>query len=330
MDKGILAGCIATLTMAVASLPAAADEGLHNFERGPYDVEIIEELTLTDSAQDRDVPLRILYPKGDGPFPLVVFSSGAFCFPQMYDLVTSHWASYGYVVIVPNHIDSPNNAAPPTPEQFPLMFPSRIRDVSFVVDDIDRIAKEAGIAGQIDSQHIAAAGHSFGAVIAMVKTGLELDPERTEDWSAKFDDRFQAAVVLSAPGPGAGPGMDILVDNAYARISKPLIATGGTNDVGRVDPGDYSPAEWRTLAFTLSPEGDKYSVITEGSDHYMGGLICNPKRGGDPDPESVAIVAATTATFLDAYLKDDEEALSFLRSADVSALTDGQARAKRK
>jgi pimeloyl-ACP methyl ester carboxylesterase len=318
------------LTVALAVLLAAttsvADDALYNFERGPYEVQIIEELTLIDAVQDRSVPLRLLYPDGEGPFPLVVFSTGAFCYPQMYDLITSHWVSHGYVVIEPNHLDSPNNPEPPRPDQYADMFPSRIRDVSFIVDDIDVISAEAGIGDRVDSERLAVAGHSFGAIISMVKTGLILKDEYADAWPSTYDDRFQAAVLLSAPGPG----MDELTEDAYTGLKKPLMATGGTNDVGRVDPGDYSPAEWRTLAFTLAPEGDKYSVITEGSDHYMGGLICNSERGGDPDPEAVAIVAAMTTTFLDAYLKDDDVAMSFLQSADVSALTDGQARAKRK
>ena len=255
-----------------------------------------------------------------------MFSTGAFCFPQLYDLITSHWVSHGYVVVEPNHLDSPNNASKATPDQYPDFFPSRVRDISFVVDDIDAITAAANIPGRVDSQRVAAAGHSFGAIISMVKTGLILKDEFADTWPSTSDDRFQAAVLLSAPGPG----MDELTADAYSGLHLPLIATGGTNDVGRVDPGDYSPAEWRTLAFTLSPEGDKYSVITEGSDHYMGGLICNSTRGGDPDPESVAIVAAMTTTFLDAYLKDDEQAMGFLKTADVSAITDGQARSKHK
>jgi pimeloyl-ACP methyl ester carboxylesterase len=317
--------------LAACSPVTRGDGGLYKYDRGPHEVQIVEKLTMTDEVQDREVPLRLLFPAEDGPFPLVVFSSGAFCFPQMYDLVTSHWVSHGYVVIVPNHLDSPNNAAPPTAEQFPLMFPSRVRDISYVVDDIEEIQARAGIGSKIDITRLAAAGHSFGAIIALIKTGLELQPELADTWASTFDDRFDAAVVLSAPGPGMGPGMDSLTDGAYTKIGKPLIATGGTNDVGRVrPPGGMSPGEWRTLAFTLAPPGDKYSVITEGTDHYSGGLICNPDRGGDPDPESVAIVASVTTAFLDAYIKDDDTALEFLQNADVEALTNGKATGKRK
>jgi pimeloyl-ACP methyl ester carboxylesterase len=326
--NGVCARIAVLVALLLAGSVSGAADSLYKLERGPLDVQIIEELTFLDEAQDRSVPLRILYPDGDGPYPLVVFSTGAFCFPQMYDLITSHWVSHGYVVVVPNHLDSPNNESPPSPDQYPLFFPSRLRDLSFVVDDIDAISREAGIEGKIDSERLAAAGHSFGAVISMVKTGLTLKDEYADAWQSTYDDRFKGAVLLSAPGPG--PLLEALAEEAYLGIRKPLIATGGTNDVGRVDPGEYSAAEWRTLAFKLAPPGDKYSVITEGSDHYMGGLICTPDRGGDPDPESVAIVAAVTTAFLDAYIKDDKAALEFLKTADIEALTDGQARGRRR
>lgn len=324
----IICAClISACTGAVRS-----ESQLYKYARGPHEVRIVEELTMPDQVQEREIPLRLLFPVDDGPFPLVVFSSGAFCYPQMYDLITSHWASHGYVVILPNHIDSPNNEPPTPPSQFALMFPSRLRDISYVVDDIEAIRLRAGMGSKVDVSSLAVAGHSFGATIAMVKTGLSLKPELTDSWASIHDDRFEAAVLMSAPGPGTGPpGMEVLAENAYETIGRPLIATGGTKDVGRVKPPEgVSPGEWRTLAFTLAPPGDKYSVITEGTDHYSGGLICNPDRGGDPDPESVAIVAAVTTAFLDAYIKDDGAALEFLESADVEALTAGKAKAKRK
>jgi hypothetical protein len=316
--------CI-TIFFSLWAIVATADP-LEKIEAGPYDVKIIEELAVNDPVQDRPIPLRILYPDGEGPFPLVVYSSGAFCLPQLYDLVTAHWASHGYVVIVPNHLDSPNTPKP-TVEQYPLMFPSRIREMTFVLDELDVITERAGIAGIVDTGRVAAAGHSFGAVIAMTKIGLNLTESTTRDWGDAADPRFQAAVLMSAPGQGASApaGMDVVADNAYDGLNKPLMATGGTKDVGRVDPGDMTPGEWRTLVYRLAPTGDKYAVITEGSDHYHGGLICNAKRGGDPDPEGVAIVAAMTTLFLDAYLKEDPAALEYLQSVDVPARTDGRA-----
>jgi predicted dienelactone hydrolase len=306
---------------AVFWAAACGGEGLYKIEPGPFDVRIVDELIVNDPVQDRDVTLRLLLPEGDGPFPIVVFSTGAFCYPQLYDRITSHWASHGYVVVVPNHLESPNNDSPPTPDQYPDFLPSRVRDVSFILDASETIARDAGIEGKIDADHAAIAGHSFGAVISSIKIGLYIKEEHRGSWGELYDDRFQAAVLLSAPGPN----MKEMADNAFEGIRKPFIATGGSNDVGRVDLGELTPAQWRMQAYLLAPSGDKYSVITQGSDHYMGGLICNAERGGEPDHAAVANVRAMTTAFLDAYIKRDPAALKFLRTADVEALTDGQA-----
>ena len=314
---GMLAAC------AFCAAAGAAEPDLYKIDPGPHSVVTIEQLTVRDPVRDQDVSLRVLYPDGEGPFPVVVFSSGAFCWPQMYDRITGHWVTHGYIVIAPNHIDSPNNAAKPTPDQFPLFFPSRLRDVSFVLDSIEEIGAEAGIRDKIDTQSAGVAGHSFGAGIAMIKIGLGVKPEYRGEWGEPYDDRFRAAVLLSAPGPGKN--VKEISEDGYDTVRKPLIATGGTNDIGRVDPGGLTPAEWRRLAFTMPPPGDKYSVITEGSDHYLGGLICNPDRGGEPDHAAVEIVRAMTTAFLDRYLKDEDSAQTFLRTADVGRLTDGRA-----
>jgi hypothetical protein len=267
--------------------------------------------------------VRVLYPEAPGPFPLVVYSSGMFCLPQMYDLITTHWVSYGYVVITPNHLDSPNNTEKFRLDQSDVVLPSRVREVSFVLDAIEEIGRKAGAEGRIDTGRIAIGGHSFGAVISMIKTGLYLKEEFKGPWGEPYDDRFQAAVLMS----GVGHGMREMADNAFDGLRKPLIATGGTKDVGRVNLGNLTPEQWRMQPFLLAPPGDRYSVITEGSNHYMGGLICNPKLGGnEPDMAAVTVVRAMTTVFLDAYVKKDPAAMKYLRTVDLARLTENRAR----
>ncbi len=48
--------------VAVLAAAAASDETLYKIEPGPYDVRIVDELTLNDAVQGRDVTLRVLYP----------------------------------------------------------------------------------------------------------------------------------------------------------------------------------------------------------------------------------------------------------------------------
>ncbi|MEC9376254.1 MAG: hypothetical protein VYA80_07800, partial [Pseudomonadota bacterium] len=292
-----------------------------NYDAGPYSVLKNNEFLITDPLQDREIKLRIIYPDAEGPFPVVVFSTGAFCSPQLYDRILDHWVSNGYIVVQPNHMDSPNNDRFPTMDELNNLFPTRMRDVSFILNSLDQIESGMNIQGRIQKDQLAISGHSFGAVISMVKTGLQLKPEAQGEFGPIYDDRFKAAVLLS----GVGDGMDEFADNPFDGLRKPFIATGGSKDIGRVRPDKgMDGRQWRMQPYLLAPDLDKFSLITDGSDHYLGGLICNAEMGGKPDPESLAIVRAVTNVFLDAYLKNDEEALNYLKTADIQSLTGGR------
>lgn len=301
----------------IAIAVSACSEGLYKIESGPYSTKVVESTALHDAVQDREVKLRVIYPDAVGTFPLVVFSPGMFCFPQMYDRVTGHWASHGYIVVIPNHLDSPN-LGKIKPEHLSILLSSRIRDMSFVLDALDDI--EAVLDLQVDPRRIAVAGHSFGGMITMIKSGLYLKANAYVYSGEPADDRFTAAVVMSGVGQ-----MKQMKENSFDGLTGPLIATGGTLDLGRVGDGVDHPWEWRMSGFTMSPPGDKYSVALKDADHYLGGLICRDNRGGEADPQGVAIDRAMTTAFLDAYIKDDELARAFLKTADIAALTDGRA-----
>lgn len=307
----MLAGCL----LLAACSPAT----LYKQSPGPFGIQV-DEVTIRDTVYERDVNYRVLHPDGAGPFPVMVFSHGGFCPPDNYDRLTKHWVSHGYIVIAPNHVDSPNNEKKPGREEMAIIVQSRLGDASRALDALDEIAAQAGFAGSVREKGRGIAGHSFGAGVAMMKTGQNLKPGERDSWGNVWDKRFEAAVYLSAPG--GGPEMS---EDAFDGLSVPFIATGGTNDLGRVDPGDLSPGDWRRQVFLRAPPGDKYSVILEGSDHYLGGLICNLERGDDPDPNALEIFRAMTVAFLDAYLNEDDAAMNFLRTANVADLTQGRA-----
>ena len=113
--------------------------------------------------------------------------------------------------------------------------------------------------------------------------------------------------------------------NAFDGLTQPLIASGGTLDEGNVGTGEIYPWEWRMSAYTLAPAGDKYAVVLQDADHYLGGLICRSNKGGEDDPVAVEVVRAAQTAFLDAYVKRDQAALEWLRTYDFGAMSDGRA-----
>ncbi len=73
---------------------------------GPYHVLTVDRLVLQDAARNKEIPLRVYYPDGPGPFPVIIFSHGALASKDCYSELGKYWASFGYVSIHPSHNDS--------------------------------------------------------------------------------------------------------------------------------------------------------------------------------------------------------------------------------
>jgi predicted dienelactone hydrolase len=66
-------------------------------------------MSLNDPVQEREVAFRAHVPVGDRPFPIIVYSHGALCSPVKYDGIIRYWASHGYIVVLPMHLDALEN-----------------------------------------------------------------------------------------------------------------------------------------------------------------------------------------------------------------------------
>jgi predicted dienelactone hydrolase len=103
----------ALLILAIASVPAnltihatAAGPGGYKVDAGPWKVAS-EDLVLRDERRQKDLEITVRYPVVDanaaGRFPLVVFSHGAGGSRAAFPDLTAHWASHGYIVVLPTH-----------------------------------------------------------------------------------------------------------------------------------------------------------------------------------------------------------------------------------
>jgi len=294
------------------------------FAPGPWTVSGNDAVVLNDKHYQRELNIRVRFPVGDESsatkFPLVVFSHGAFCYPQQYANVTDFWVSHGYVVVFPDHLDSPN-LGKIDPRNLAILLQSRVNDMSLVLDSVAAIETAIPeLAGKIDTERLAVAGHSFGGMIAMVKSGLEIKESEQDPAVIFADPRFDAAVIMSGVGQ-----MQQMTDVAFAGLTGPLFASGGTLDEGNVGTGETYPWQWRMSPYTLAPEGDKFSLVLENADHYLGGQICRDNKGGPDDAEGARVVRATNLAFLDAYVKGDKHAKRWLASVDLAAVSSGRA-----
>ena len=217
---------------------------------GPSPVGAIPDVLLNDGQRNRDVKLSIDYPTRTGPHPLIVFSHGSGLSNRAYPGLSSHWASYGYVVIRPSHVDST-----PVDEMTATHWRDRARDVTFILDSLPAlIQRYPELEGKIDTAKIAVAGHARGAMTALMLGGL-----RTFPGPASYGDpRVKAVVAMSPAGPRDEWG---LTRDSWSEVRVPVLYMSGSLDTGT---SESETPEWREEGFALLPAGDKWFVSIEG------------------------------------------------------------------
>ena len=202
--------------------PDAPTYALH----GPYGVGTREFVVEPDS--DRPLPLTVWYPTArdtsegeysympetpplpimghafpdaapsldDGPYPLVLFSHGAGGMRYAALYLTEHLASYGFVVMAPDHTgDTAVNA-----EEEAVFLRSHVTrpvDITRVIDFAQNATQSGGaLENLIDMDHVAVAGHSSGAWTAMLAGGAQRDYRALQAWCAENPDDFWTCANL--------------------------------------------------------------------------------------------------------------------------------------
>jgi dienelactone hydrolase len=133
---------------------------------------------------DRPLPTTVWYPAdGDGPFPLVLFSHGLTSEPSAYASVLRPWARAGFVVAAPAYPHTSYRVR----EFDAVDVINQPADASEVITRMLALNRTAGdpLAGRIDPDRIAAAGHSAGGITTI---GM---------FSGNRDDRLDAGIVLA-------------------------------------------------------------------------------------------------------------------------------------
>ena len=104
-----------------------------------------------------------------GPYPLVVLSPGFALGPGAYGWLAEHLASRGFVVVSPDHQE------PLDPSKLWQSTVDRPRDLRAVIDHMTTGGD--ALSALIDTDRIAAAGHSYGGYAAQVMGGARLHTE---------------------------------------------------------------------------------------------------------------------------------------------------------
>jgi predicted dienelactone hydrolase len=336
----------------LAPRAATAPPGGYKLEPGPWRAAS-QDLVLRDEKRQKGLEVTVRYPvvaaDVPGRFPLVLFSHGAGGSRAAFSGLTAHWASHGYVVVLPTHADSialrrrsgedlsrlRTDLDSLRRDVKPL---DRLADIAFLLDSIGTLEQRvAGLraqdgAGRIDRERIGMAGHSAGALTTQMAAGVKVRgalPGAPLQASSVGDARIDAAILIS----GQGTTNRMFTDQSWSDLSKPMLVITGSKDVAAI--GSETPAS-RREPYEKAKPGDKYLVFIEGATHssYQGkgpGLRLDREQPPDAELKMITeVTAAATLAFLDLYLKDDAAARAYLQSEALAAFSGGKATLERK
>jgi fermentation-respiration switch protein FrsA (DUF1100 family) len=287
--------------------------------RGPYAVVVEDSVLLPFPDLDKTLSLRISFPLSTDSielFPVVIFSHGGRCSRDRYTDFAEHWASHGYIVIQPAHMDS-SSIPPPDIRGMEMMNESvrtRRLDMRFILDEFEEIQKLVPeIDGRLDAERVAASGHSLGGGTAMAVTGVVMEDRRGGAPFGVNDERFDALLLITNPG-----NSPMMPEDPWRMASLPTFVATGTNDysslIRHIKKSESIFKFPDGAAFSETPN---HYLFIDDMNHYLGGLICKELEDDEPDYEAAELINGVSTAFLDAYLKDDAMALAFLNAKQM-------------
>lgn len=221
-----------------------------------------------------------------GAHPLVVFSHGYGGNWRNLAWLAAALAERGFIVAAPNHPGTTTGDLDAERAHRLWLRPASLRLA------VDRLIADPSLAGKVDTQRIAAAGHSLGGWTVMMLAGARFSPRQfiddcrqhatfsscrltarlginlpdAENLSGDLADSRVKAVVALDPGLMRG-----LTSASLAKVNIPVLIMGAQVDLGGL------PAEKESgyLATYLSASVRRYEIIP-GTTHFSFMQLCKP------------------------------------------------------
>lgn len=255
-------------------------------------------------APGRALPLdvRVSAPVTGQHLPVLLFSHGNGWSLDGYAPLTAFWASRGFVVVQPTHLDSRRDGIGFDHPGFGEVWTERHADLVRTVDQLETIERAVpGLAGRVDRDQVVAAGHSWGAQTVQMLLGARVLDSKGEAGQDYADRRVQAGVLLAATGIG-GAGLHRFAQEhfpfmnpSFTELTTPTLVVAGDHDQSKMS--DRGP-DWFTDAYAHSP-GATDLLTLFGAEHSLGGIPnWEAAETTDENPERVAVLQRLTTAYL--------------------------------
>lgn len=252
----------------------------------------------------REVPLevRVTAPIAGSDLPVLLFSHGNGWSLDGYAPLASVWASYGFVVVQPTHLDSRRYGIGFDDPRFGAIWTSRRDDFVRILDQLDSIeASVPNLAGRMDRTSVVAAGHSWGAQTVQMLLGARVELEGGGLGASGRDDRVVGGVLLAATGLAGDDLQEFarthlpFMRPSFAELLAPALVVAGSEDHSQLS---RRGPEWFTDAYHHSPGATDLLTLL-GAEHSLGGIPgYEAAETTDEDPERVAVLARLSAAYL--------------------------------
>ncbi|MFD7756374.1 alpha/beta hydrolase family protein [Streptomyces sp. NPDC059757] len=290
-------------------MPDSKTANAQKMAGAPTTVVSAKPVVLSAPGRGEDLQIRVSAPATGGELPVIVFSHGFGWSMNGYAPLADFWAARGFVVLQPTHLDSRTLGLATDDLRTPRIWRFRIEDLTRVLDGLDILeASVPGLAGRLDHDRIAVAGHSWGAQTASTLLGarvLDSDGVPREDMS---DARVKAGVLLALTGlgddltPFAAENFPFMRPS-FDRMTMPALIVAGDND--RSHLSTRGP-DWFTDPYTCSPV-NKSLLTLFGAEHSLGGIAgYEVAETTDESPARVALIQQLTTVFLRSALYPED------------------------
>jgi len=308
---------------------------------------------LTDQSRERSFhvdlyrPRRLLRDKT----PVLVISHGLGSTTEEFAPIAQHLASYGFVVVVPQHIGSDHEQTQDLLRGLSRdvflneEFIDRPLDISYLIDELERRnIREFG--GKLVIDKVGIFGHSFGGYTALAVAGATIDFDHLEKECKIGEGRLNTALLLQCQAL-------VLKRQEYNFRDDRVVAVLGHNPVNRTifgpeglgkiqipilfGAGSYDPATpfiYEQLeSFTWLDTANKYLMLQEGQAHIDlsfvdGGIsevIDSVEKLALPETQLLRDYShATILAFAEVYVANDLNYLPYLQSSYLEYLSQEQ------
>lgn len=276
------------------------------------------------------------------PSPIIVISHGFGSLRANFLKLAEHFASYGYVAAVPEHIGSDLDyrkrllAGDVDSVISPLEYTDRPLDITYVLDEFERLAKEdKGWMGKLDLEKIGVVGDSLGAATVLTLAGAAINQPRLEQDCTQANISLDISVILQCRAGYLPPANYTLKDfrikaviaahpltssifgpEGLGQITMPTMMVGGSNDIiTAVVQEQIHPFIW----LSAKP---KYLVLFDPGTHFTSsqppegsGEVLPPFLVGKNRQEGSNYFRGLSVAFFGVYLRGNQEYLPYLSAA---------------